>query len=71
MDILNNILNNWQAYLGAISAVLVAAIVGSMVLAHAVLEASARFHDPTVPILSMVAGAGLARLVDARRSRVT
>ncbi len=51
--------------------VLVAAIVGSMVLAHAVLEASARFHDPTVPILSMVAGAGLARLVDARRSRVT
>ena len=26
MDILNNILNNWQAYLGAISAVLVAAI---------------------------------------------
>ena len=26
MDILNNIINNWQAYLGAISAVLVAAI---------------------------------------------
>ena len=26
MDILNNILNNWQAYLGALSAVLVAAI---------------------------------------------
>jgi len=26
MDILNNILNNWQSYLGAVSAVLVAAI---------------------------------------------
>ena len=26
MDILNNIINNWQAYLGAVSAVLVAAI---------------------------------------------
>jgi len=26
MDILNNILNNWQSYLGALSAVLVAAI---------------------------------------------
>ena len=26
MDILNNILNNWQTYLGALSAVLVAAI---------------------------------------------
>ena len=26
MDILNNIINNWQAYLGALSAVLVAAI---------------------------------------------
>lgn len=26
MDILNNILNNWQTYLGAISAVLMAAI---------------------------------------------
>jgi len=32
MDILNNILNNWQAYLGALSAVLVAAIaVASMI----------------------------------------
>ena len=32
MDILNNILNNWQAYLGAVSAVLVAAIaVASMI----------------------------------------
>ena len=26
MDILNNLLNNWQSYLGAVSAVLVAAI---------------------------------------------
>jgi uncharacterized membrane protein len=26
MDILNNILNNWQSYLGALSAILVAAI---------------------------------------------
>ena len=32
MDILNNIINNWQAYLGAVSAVLVAAIaVASMI----------------------------------------
>lgn len=50
--------------------VLVAAMVASMVLAHAVLEASARFHDPTVPILSVVAGVGLVRVVDGLRRQV-
>jgi type VI protein secretion system component VasF len=32
MDVLNNILNNWQSYLGALSAVLVAAIAVSAMI---------------------------------------
>ncbi len=32
MDIINNILTNWQSYLGALSAVLVAAIAVSAVI---------------------------------------
>ena len=40
MDVINNILNNWQSYLGALSAVLVAAIAVSAMIPGEEPEAS-------------------------------